>query len=39
MPRETMTAKRQRALAVAERMNEHYPPPSARCTTGATRSA
>ena len=25
MPRETMTAKRQRALAVAERMNEHYP--------------
>ena len=25
MPRETMKAKRQRALAVAERMNEHYP--------------
>ena len=25
MPRETMTAKRQRALAVAERLNEHYP--------------
>ena len=25
MPRETMTAKRERALEVARRMNEHYP--------------
>ena len=25
MPRETMAAKRERALAVAERMNDHYP--------------
>ena len=25
MPRETMAAKRERALEVARRMNEHYP--------------
>ena len=25
MPRETMTAKRERTLEVARRMNEHYP--------------